>query len=204
MAKYEELRGALKTGDIVLFSGNSFISRLIRLATRSDWSHVGMILKFHGYDSIFLWESTGMNNVRDAFTGRRTSGVQVTLLSERIARYDGKCAIRRIENFIISPEQIGHLNRLRREIKNRPYEQSKKELIKSAIDTFGTANKEDLSSLFCSELVAESWQRLGILSEDKSSNEYLPSDFSEDSEDLRYAQGAALGGASLSHEVVVE
>jgi hypothetical protein len=39
-------------------------------------------------------------------------------------------------------------------------------------------NKEDLSSLFCSELVAEAYQKMGLLTEQLPSNEYIPKDFS--------------------------
>ncbi len=194
MVDYEDLRGLLKTGDIVLFSGRGFISRLIRLTTRSRFSHVGLVLKFHGYDPVFLWESTAISNIKDAFSGKLKYGVQITLLSERIAHYEGECAIRQLGNYLIAPEQTAELNKLRRELKCRPYEKSKKELIKSAIDNFGSENKEDLSSIFCSELVAEAYQRLGLLNEDKASNEYLPGDFSENREDLNLLRGAVLGG----------
>ena len=39
-------------------------------------------------------------------------------------------------------------------------------------------DEEDLSSLFCSELVAEAYQRMGILDPERSSSEYTPDDFS--------------------------
>ena len=39
-------------------------------------------------------------------------------------------------------------------------------------------DKEDLSSLFCSELVAEAYQHMGVLDPKKSSSEYTPDDFS--------------------------
>jgi hypothetical protein len=35
-----------------------------------------------------------------------------------------------------------------------------------------------LSSLFCSELVAEVYQKMGLLTEKLPSNEYIPKDFS--------------------------
>ena len=57
------------------------------------------------------------------------------------------------------------------------------ELIKAAYDGWLGENQEDLSSLFCSELVAESYQRMGLLSSASSalpSNEFTPKDFSSD------------------------
>ena len=69
--------------------------------------------------------------------------------------------------------------RLRRELAGRKYEADKLQLIKAAWDHAFGHNTEDLSSLFCSELVAEAYQRLGLLDENKPSNEYVRGDFSE-------------------------
>eukprot|EP00735_Rhodelphis_limneticus_P011010 TRINITY_DN4057_c0_g1::TRINITY_DN4057_c0_g1_i1::g.11841::m.11841 TRINITY_DN4057_c0_g1::TRINITY_DN4057_c0_g1_i1::g.11841 ORF type:complete len:297 (+),score=28.08,DUF830/PF05708.7/1.3e-07,DUF830/PF05708.7/0.36,Ribosomal_L36e/PF01158.13/0.26,Ribosomal_L36e/PF01158.13/5.2e+03,TFIIE-A_C-term/PF11521.3/8.3e+03,TFIIE-A_C-term/PF11521.3/0.36 TRINITY_DN4057_c0_g1_i1:242-1132(+) len=44
-------------------------------------------------------------------------------------------------------------------------------------DILGTNKEEDLSSVFCSELVAAAYQRLGLLPHFPRSNEYLPTDF---------------------------
>jgi hypothetical protein len=39
--------------------------------------------------------------------------------------------------------------------------------------------EQDQNSLFCSELVASCYQKMGLLSFDRVSNQYLPRDFSE-------------------------
>ena len=36
----------LQTGDVVLFSGHTIWSRMIRLISESKWSHVGMIVRY--------------------------------------------------------------------------------------------------------------------------------------------------------------
>lgn len=200
MPRYSFLRDSLETGDIILFSGNSFISHLIRMATRSDYSHVGMVLKFNGYDSVFLWESTKLSNVGDILSGKKKNGVQITLLSERIENYNGSCVLRRLASPSFTSAQIDSLNQLRRELRNRPYERNKKELILSLYDNAGGKNEEDLSSVFCSELVAEAYQRLGLIPSDrKPSNEYLPCDFSEEREDIEF-----LDGVRLAAEIHIE
>ena len=65
-------------------------------------------------------------------------------------------------------------------MQNATYENSYNELLMSAIDvewhTF--QNKEDLSSVFCSELVAESYRAMGLLNETApATNEFTPADF---------------------------
>ena len=45
---------------------------------------------------------------------------------------------------------------------------------------YGGNETEDLSSLFCSQLIAAAYQRLGLLPQDTLSNNFVPSDFGTD------------------------
>ena len=117
-------------------------------------------------------------------------------LSERIKKYDGEISVRMLDQKP-TPEMHKELSLLREEVKGRPYEKSKIELFKAAYDGPFGRNNEDLSSLFCSELVAEAYQRMGLLSEDKASNEYTPKDFS-DAEKLKLLKG------ELSKEILIK
>lgn len=199
--KYEDLRKSLKTGDIALFSGKGGISAGIKWATNSKWSHVGMVFAAPEYDMVLLWESTTLNDLEDLDTGAHMKGVQIVPLYERLKQYDGDVAIRRL-NRPLAPEQIQDLQFLRQEFKGRPYEQDEIELIRSAVDVPLAKNKEDLSSLFCSELVAEAYQRIGLLADTQEvgglpSNEYTPKDFSS------ARMNALLNGYQLGKEETV-
>lgn len=71
----------------------------------------------------------------------------------------------------------------RRKFLGRPYETKLLQLMRSAVDEFGDfilfKNSEDASSVFCSELIAATFQEVGILNKKaKPSNEYTPQDFS--------------------------
>lgn len=190
--QYNEIRTQLKTGDIVLFSGSSPISHGIKLLTFSKWSHIGMVFKLPEIDTIFLWEATTGSNIADAIDGKIKHGVRLVLLSERIQTYQGEVAIRQLNGFDMTQDQHRSLMQLRNQLKNKRYEENELELMKSAFDgPFGT-NQEDLSSLFCSELVAEAYQCLGLLDESIPSNEYIPKDFAE-KKPLKLRSGAYLG-----------
>lgn len=191
MTIYNEVRSELHTGDIVLFSSSGFISSLIKLATNSKWSHVGMVLTVNDINSVFILESTSLNDYK--------SGVQISLLSERVERHDGQVAIRHLENFTLTPERYKALGKLRDDIKGREYEKDKLELIKSAYDGIGGDNQEDLTSIFCSELVAECYQAMGILGDKMPSNEYTPADFSE-KKDIKFMHPQT----SLSDEIFIK
>jgi hypothetical protein len=174
--KYSDIRDQLDCGDIVLFSGNSFVSRLIRRFTNSEWSHVGITMRIYDYDMLMLFESTTLSNVK-SMDGTYKKGVQVVPLSERIEAYDGKVAVRKYLG-LVDDEFVGKMINFRNEVKDLPYEKDKLELIKSAYDGLFGQNHEDLSSVFCSELVAECLQYLSVLDKNEVSNEYTPNDFS--------------------------
>ena len=185
----EQMRDKLKTGDLVLFSGKGGISAGIKWATLSRWSHVGMIVVLPEYDFVTVWESTTLSSLVDLDTKVPHKGVQLVPLSSRIDGYGGEVAVRQLEGVSFDEGDLKKLMQLRRELAGKKYEQDTIELIKAAYDGPLGRNSEDLTSLFCSELVAEAYQRLGLISEEKPSNDYTPSDFSEKKQ-LKLLEGA--------------
>ncbi|EFL51574.1 conserved hypothetical protein [Solidesulfovibrio fructosivorans JJ]] len=202
--QYQGVRERLKTGDILLFSGKSRISEGIKFFSKSKWSHVGMVYRFCSpldpQGSVFCWEATTLCNVKDADTGKLTKGVQRVELSERLERCFAQgyeIAVRPLSK-PLEDDMVFALNAFRHEVSGRPYEKHLIELIKSLYDGFFGENKEDLSSLFCSELVAECYQRMGLLPEAPGSNEYTPKDFSCE-------KGLCLGrGYGLEYEIEID
>ena len=193
----KQMRAKLKTGDVVLFSGKGGISAGIKWATLSRWSHVGMIVVLPEYDFVTVWESTTLSSIVDLDTKLPHKGVQLVPFSSRIEGYGGEVAVRQLDGVTFDDGDIKNLMLLRRKLAGKKYEQDKIELIKAAYDGPLGRNSEDLTSLFCSELVAEAYQRLGLLSEDKPSNEYAPADFS-DKRQLKLLEGA------LGKEVILK
>ena len=77
--------------------------------------------------------------------------------------------------------------------RSKSYEKSTKQLLLSTYDGPFGQNEEDISSYFCSELVAETFKLLGILKRDIISSEYVPKDFASTStQELRLQQGYLL------------
>lgn len=187
MVKYESIRSKLQTGDLVLFSGKGGLSTGIKWFTASRWSHLGMVVRPLEFDVVLLWEASPITDIRDIETGKIHKGVRLVALSERIQRYEGEVSIRLLD-VERKPEMLAAINKLRSELKNRPFERDVIELLKSAWDGPMGLNQPDLSSLFCSELVAEAYQHMGLLGRRKPSNEYTPRDFSEEG-DLRLRRG---------------
>lgn len=135
-----------------------------------------------------LWVSIGLVDIE---SGKVRKGVELLPLKSKVFSgwYD-RVAIRRLTDISEDKRQemYSELLKFMKEVQGRPYEKSKSELILSALDfqeeylSFLRNTKEDLSSLFCSELVAEAYMRMGLWDRSKLSNEYTPDDFASKSD----------------------
>lgn len=196
--KYDDIRSQLKTGDIILFSGTQGFSSVIKFFTRSPWSHIGIVCVLKKWDMVAVWESTTEAQF-DMATRRVTTGVQLNPLSTRLRAFKGEMAVRQLQGVELTEEEIKTLIQLRKELKGRAYETNKFSLLQSAYDGVARigAAQEDLSSLFCSELVAEAYQRLNLLDVSLPSAEYVPADFGED-------RGLQLSRGTLGETIILE
>ena len=170
-------RDRLQTGDLVFFSGKSHSSTLVKLSTSSHWSHVAMV--YRDGDRVLLWEAATLRNIPDYDSGKVVRGVRLACLSDYLNQYDGDIAVRHLD-VERTDEMLQAFAVFREQVRGRPYEKDLLEKVLAACDFLWCENVEDLSSFFCSELVAETYQRMGLLSEDKPSNEYTPHDFTSD------------------------
>jgi hypothetical protein len=158
---YEEARPMMKAGDVIAFGGKGHFSEIIKLATRSAVSHVGVILqtrvKNDDTDRFFnqIIESTSLHGF---------NGVTISRFSDRLHDYDGEIWWLPISHGIwrqnFDPKAFYDflLNQAR---DRKPYDVP--QAIGSALDVLDRLpfdghgpgyNKEDFSRFFCSELVA--------------------------------------------------
>lgn len=192
-----DLGAELRSGDLLLFSGESLFSHSIRAATNSRWSHCGMVVR----------DKSGIAQLWDV--SKKTYGGTVGLydLQGRVAKYQGAIAYRALHK---SDGTRGFDDALKEafievhdRLLGRPYEMKKIELLKAAFDpkifSYELAiNDPDLSSIFCGELVAETYQHLGLLDRTIPANEYVPADFGDAKPLLLYKD------YRLSAEVIIK
>lgn len=181
---YEDFRDMMKTFDIVLWSGASQLSSWIKKFTGSNWSHVGMVVRDPLNDLVLLWEST---------ISEGKSGVRISNLSDSVK--EGGFAWRPVHadvsrfSITVLEEKLIQARKL---LDGRPFEKNLLEFINAGYDGPFGRNTRDITTIFCAELVAETWQMCGLLPTDKSSNEYTPSDFSTERE-LVTSEGVVIG-----------
>jgi len=195
----ERQRGGLETGDLVLFSGRGLISAVLKHASQSRWSHVGLVLRGAERNPALLWESTALTRTPGLERGRPRRGVQLVPLGRRVRDYRGIVVLRRL---LVrrSPAMDRALRRLRGELQDRPYEHDMVQLLRAAYEGPGGQNHQDLRYLFCSELVAEAYQAMGLLPPWPPSSEYTPRDFSSEAS----ASLPLLRGARLAPELLLK
>ncbi len=184
---YKELAPLLKTGDVVLFHGDSDFQKVIDVLTGSIYNHMAMVVlsKDIGLKEktspILLWESTPYLTVDDVTILKPKAGPTLVDLEKRI-----KDEIKRgtFTTFVF------------RRLSKKVDEQSVKgleEAIKIAFpDKFPTDwwffikgiigrlfNREiKQPTYFCSELIAYTYQEMGLLDTMHPPDYYEPKDFS--------------------------
>jgi len=150
-------------GDIVLFSSSHLLSYGAKLFTFSEWDHVGIVIRWFN-QSLRILEATG-------------EGVGLYDLDARMreAQLTVKLAVRRL-HVQRSQELLDQLYQFVKNVKGRPFKRDLTEIARAAGKL---QNKEDLSSLFCSQLCAAAYQTMKLLSASKPSNQYLPGDWGQ-------------------------
>jgi len=196
---FEALKENLDTGDILLFGGESRFSKAIKKLTGGRWSHAALVARVSPESPPLLWEATLSPELADVQTQEIGQGVRLFDLEQWIAYYGEETAIRRLR-VERTEEMKTTLLDFYYEAAGRPYEKNRLEMLRSVYDgPLGKNHQPGTDSFFCSELVAEAYQRMGLLPNFPPSNEYTPRDFSTECK----KPFPLLLGATLDPEVLV-
>ena len=165
------------TGDIWLFRGTSLNDRTIRAATNSPVNHVGMVVAIDDLPPL-LWHAELGRSLPDVWTGERQRGVQLHVLAESVttwnARYQQRAWVRQLQG----PIERYHEDRVMEVIARfdgRPFP-----------TTFGLLRRwftsrlrrsSSLETVFCAELVATTYQHMGLLPDTRPASWYDPGRF---------------------------
>jgi len=184
MSKYN-----LNTGDILLFDyegGGSMgiFSWLIKKATKSNITHVGMVLKdpvfinpsLKGY---YVWES-GWEGTPDPQDGKVKFGVQITPFEEIFQNYkkkNGKIYVRRVTCPInlFTTEKLLQIHEI---VYDKIYDIIPTDWIEAAFRR--DDNPQKTSRFWCSALVGYIYTQCGCLHPGTDWSMIRPSDFVED------------------------
>tara|TARA_R110002073_G_scaffold336589_1_gene536533 strand:+ start:48829 stop:49509 length:681 start_codon:yes stop_codon:yes gene_type:complete len=170
----ETIRDVVQTGDLLLFCGRGLASNIVRYFTRSHWSHIGVVVRLRGIAEPLVLESTTLSASNDLFKGAPVRGIGLVPLADKIKQYDGEVALRRRQGEPLSVSRQKMVERLALTLCHRPY---KNFLLCHLRAPFYRRKRKDYSAMFCSELVAEIYRRLGWLSGDICPKDFVPGHF---------------------------
>ena len=179
----------LETGDVLLFRGNSWISRLVEWVGVSKYSHVGMVVKNPKFmdpdlvDGIYILESS-WNHTPDAEDHKIKLGVQLHLLDDVLKEFAvGTVMVRKLgcernEAF------YKKLTELHKEIHDKPYDMNPWDWLCAKYNMinplpFDPAYKTT-KRFWCSALVSYIFCHMGIIDKDINWSLVAPCEFSSD------------------------
>lgn len=179
---YQEIRPQIKPGDVIVFSGVDWFSRMIQLVTRSKYSHVGIVIDADFGEGLgerhLLAEST--TSGLDMRLNKIVKGVQFSWLSRRVkmaTEVGEKMYLLPLKEHLTSDE-IMKLKSYLDGCHTKSYDLL--QAIGASIDVlddYGVFNNDvDINSFFCSELVVAAFQHIGLLDESINCSEQLPKD----------------------------
>lgn len=191
-----EAAGQTRTGDIFLFRGRSAADHAIRAFTNSPVNHVGMVLTVGDLPPL-LWHAELGHSLPDVWTGERHRGTQLHRLTDAVSnwhhRYGQRAWMRQIAPEV-TEKMEGEALRTINELSGRSFPTATA-LARGWIR--GRARRSgDLERLFCAEVVAITYERMGLLDSKRPPNWYDPGKFWS-GDHLR------LDGAKLGREIAV-
>jgi len=190
----------LETGDLILYHcKKGWFGKLIQLFTKSDYSHVGIVLKDPSFVDpplvgMFFWESSD-EHCRDAENTQFKIGVEIVDLTRAIQdaykRNTDDLYYRKLKNCpFVSNEKWKEIHDV---VHNKPYDFVPKDWIEGLIQRDPDPQKTD--RFWCSALVGYVYTQMGLLPAETDWSIMRPCDFSSD-----YTL-PFLGGVSLEKEV---
>lgn len=192
---YDDLVPKLRTGDVFVFHGDSTISRVIERITGSRYSHAAMVIRPDPAKPPLLWEEGPDPIVEDPETQTRHGGAQLGLLDDALRKMNrpafGDTPFVRQLLFERTPEFERVALQVITDLEGRPFPtmlQMLEDWLAGQIH-FVTTDKR----MYCAELVAATFMRMGLLPLDPPANFYDPKDFSIEYDRLPWLKGAKLG-----------
>jgi len=176
--RFEDAVADAATGDIWLFRGRSLADRAIQTVTNSPVNHVGMVVALDDLPPL-LWHAELGRSLPDVWTGERQRGVQLHLLADAVRtwhdRYGQRAWVRALEGGTVGREHEDRLMEVIDRFDGRPFP-----------TTLGLARRwlngrvrrsSSLEAVYCAELVATTYQHMGLLPAKRPASWYDPGRF---------------------------
>jgi hypothetical protein len=189
-----------RTGDVWLFRGRTVADRAIQVTTNSPVNHVGMSVVLDDMPPL-MWHAELGRSLQDVWAGTHHRGVQLHDLRSAVElwaqRYGQRAWLRQLEQ-PVTPEMEDALLRTIARLDGTPFPSTARlasRWLRGRLPTRvnGGASEAGIESAFCAEVVAITYQSMGLLPSGRRPSWYDPGRFWSGDE-LGLATGSTLGG----------
>ena len=189
--RLDEAAGLARTGDVWLFRGRTVADKAIRAATNSPVNHVGMVVALDDLPPL-IWHAELGRSLPDVWTGRHQRGTQLHRLVDAVSVWHhkyGQDAWMRPIDIEVTRAQEDAVLRTIDELDGSAFPRTRS--LAAGWIKGRARRRTTVEALFCAEVVAITFERMGLLPPERPPNWYDPGKFW--SGDRLRLVGATLG-----------
>ena len=188
-----------RTGDVWLFRGSTPADKAIRTLTNAPVNHVGMAVVLDDLPPL-LWHAELGRSLPDRWTGKQQRGVQLHDLQDAVTtwntKYHASGWFRQLDLDVTKQMEDAVLTTIAR-LDGKPFPTTRG-LVQGWLTGRLRYHHQAAETIYCAELVAVTYQAMGLLPDKRPQNWYDPGKFwSGDKLEL-------LLGATLGAEIAVD
>ena len=176
----EDAVAAAATGDVWLFRGRTLADRAIRTVTNSPVNHVGMAVALDDLPPL-LWHAELGRSLEDVWTGERQRGVQLHLLADAVRtwgeRYRQQAWVRQLTGGALERHHEDRLMEIIDRFDGHPFPTMPRLARRWITGRVRRRPTAALETIYCAELVATTYQHMGLLPGRRPASFYDPGAF---------------------------
>ena len=176
----EDAIAAAATGDVWLFRGRKLADRAIQTLTNSPVNHVGMVVALDDLPPL-LWHAELGRSLPDVWTGERQRGVQLHVLADAVQtwneRYGQRAWVRQLTGGTLQRAHEDHLMEIIDRFDGHPFPTMPRLARRWVSGRVRRRPTAPLETIYCAELVATTYQHMGLLAQERPVSFYDPGAF---------------------------
>jgi len=188
-----------RTGDVWLFRGRTVADRAIQVTTNSPINHVGMSVVIEDLPPL-MWHAELGRSLPDVWSGSHQRGVQLHDLRDAVlvwsGRYGQRAWLRQVEP-VVTPDMEDAVLRTIARLDGTPFPSTARlasRWLRGRLPPWRQGpSAAELETAYCAEVVAVTYQAMGLLPPGKDPGWYDPGRFWSGDE-LPLSKGTRLGG----------
>lgn len=193
----DEALDLTRTGDVWLFRGRKAADRAIQVATNAPINHVGMSVVIEDLPPL-MWHAELGRSLPDMWSGTHQRGVQLHDLRDAViawtTRYGQRAWLRQLDHPVTHEMEDAVLRTIAR-LDGTPFPSTARlatRWLRGRVPIGSRRRSSDLETAFCAEIVAVTYEAMGLLAAGHGPNWYDPGRFWS-GDGLNLADGAQLG-----------